>query len=118
MEEIKKIETEKDIYRYEKYLYFHLLHCYQECILNILKAEYETTAEIEKLITDLNVDFKKIKKVMNTLKVEKIDILEEEFKNEDSHIIVFLYKSGWVVFKSFFKNYKELIINGEVSYRR
>ena len=115
---MEKIELEKDIYRYQKYLYFHLLHCYQECVMVILKTKYETTKEIETLLTQLDNDFKKIKKVINTLTLEKIDILEQEFKNEDSHIIVFLYENGWKVFKSFFKNYKELIINGELSYGR
>ena len=44
---------------------------------------------------------------------EKVDILKEEFKDEEEHPLIYLNRSGWKSFNFFFKSLKERVIEYE-----
>ena len=111
MKWIKEITLE-DIFKFESEVYKALLKQYEKCIEVITyRLDYEVKENmiIKLLNSDLHLAIKSIMTLLN----EKVDILKEEFKDEEEHPLIYLNKSGWKSFNFFFKSLKERVIEYE-----
>ena len=108
MKWIKEITLE-DIFKFESEVYKALLNQYEKCIEVITcRLDYEVKENM--IIKLLNWDLHLAIKSIMTLLNEKVDILKEEFKDEEEHPLIYLNRSGWKSFKFFFKSLKERVL--------
>ena len=107
MKWIKEITLE-DVFCFEVEVYKTLLDQYKKCVeVIIYRVDYEIKENMIKLLND---DLQLVKEAIMILSNRKVDILKEEFKDEENHPIIYLNKKGWKLFKLAFKSLEERII--------